>query len=108
MMSARANDTASAKLLLENGAVAKAKGFAGFTALISAAGYGNTELVKLLLARGADVNAQSDPVFLKVKNGISGSAASRRCCSPSTRLVRRPCGCFWTQAPTSTSATCAG
>ena len=72
MMSARANDTASAKLLLENGAVAKAKGLAGFTALISAAGYGNTELVKLLLARGADVNAQSDPVFLKVKNGDIG------------------------------------
>ncbi len=72
MMSARANDTASAKLLLENGALAKAKGLAGFTALISAAGYGNTELVKLLLARGADVNAQSDPVFSKVKNGDIG------------------------------------
>ncbi|HTM50605.1 MAG TPA: ankyrin repeat domain-containing protein [Bryobacteraceae bacterium] len=72
MMSARANDTESAKLLLEQGAVVKAKGFAGFTALISAAGYGNAGLVKLLLARGADVNAQTDPAFEKVKNGDIG------------------------------------
>ena len=72
MMSAKANDTASAKVLLEAGAVAKAKGFAGFTALMNAAGSGNAELVKLLLARGADVNAQSDPVFNKVKNGDIG------------------------------------
>ena len=72
MMSAKAHDTASSKLLLESGAMAKAKGFAGFTALINAAGNGNAELVKLLLARGADVNAQSEPVFEKVKNGDIG------------------------------------
>ena len=72
MMSARANDTASCKLLVEKGAVAKAKGPGGFTALISAAGYGNAELVKLLLDRGADVNAQSGPSIAKVKNGDVG------------------------------------
>jgi ankyrin repeat protein len=72
MMSARANDIESAKLLLDHGAVPAAKGFAGFTALISAAGYGNAELVKLLLARGADVNAQSDPVSETVKKGDLG------------------------------------
>ncbi len=68
-MSASANDTASCKFLLKKGAAATAKGFAGTTALISAAGYGNAELVKLLIERGADVNSQSEPAFVKVKNG---------------------------------------
>jgi ankyrin repeat protein len=72
MMSARANDTASCKLLIEKGAVAKAKDLRGFTALINAAGYGNTQLVKLLLDHGADVNAQSEPSLAKVKNGDLG------------------------------------
>jgi ankyrin repeat protein len=69
MMSARVNDIEAAKLFLAKGATPKAKGFAGFTALLNAAGNGNAELVKLLLDGGADVNAQSDPSFEKVKNG---------------------------------------
>src|SRR5688572_9120255 len=72
IMSANANDIASAKLLLKKGANAKAKGAFGFTALIGAAGHGNPELVKLLRAHGADVNAQSDPVFETVKKGDLG------------------------------------
>ena len=70
--SAAANDTASARLLLEHGAVAKAKGLFGLTALHGAAQNGNGELVKLLLAQGADVNAQAEPVFGTVKNGDIG------------------------------------
>jgi ankyrin repeat protein len=69
IMAANANDTATARLLIEKGASAKAKGLASFTALIGAAGNGNAELVKLLLANGADVNAQSDPVFETVRKG---------------------------------------
>src|SRR5204862_3601652 len=69
---ANTNDNAMMKLLLEQGADAKTRGQFGFTALMASAGYGNVDMVKLLLARGADVNAQSDPVFEKVKNGDIG------------------------------------
>jgi len=69
---ANANDNAMMKLLFEQGADAKGKGMFGFTALLASASYGNVEMVKLLLARGADVNAQSAPVFEKVKNGDIG------------------------------------
>ena len=68
----KTNDTAMMKFLLEQGADAKAKGMFGFTALMGVSAYGNVEMVKLLLARGGDVNAQSDPVFEKVKNGNIG------------------------------------
>jgi ankyrin repeat protein len=65
-----ANDTTMTKFLVEQGADIKAKGPAGFTALMAAASYGNVELVKLFLAGGSDVNAQSEPNFGRpVKNG---------------------------------------
>src|SRR5260370_5496770 len=67
---ADANDTAVVRLLLEQAADAKAKTPTGSTALIAAAGHGNLEVVKLLLAHGADVNTQSSPASDRpVKNG---------------------------------------
>jgi hypothetical protein len=46
-----------------------AKNIAGDTPLILAASYGNLESVKLLLSKGADVNAVDAPESTQVKNG---------------------------------------
>src|SRR5262249_41336737 len=44
-------------------------GNSGQTALMNAAAEGNTEIVKMLLAKGANVNAVSGPEGGRVKNG---------------------------------------
>ena len=54
------NDTATARLLLDRGAdIHTADTFIGLTPLINAAGNRNLDAVKLLLAKGANVNAVS-------------------------------------------------
>ena len=58
-----------AQLLIAKDASVNAKNKGGFTPLMSAAGLGDTEWVKMLLAKGADVNAVSTPSFGGVKNG---------------------------------------
>ena len=64
------NDTETMKLLLAKGDKPDAANKAGFTPLMQTGSFGNEELVKLLIARGADVNAQSGPVSGPgVKNG---------------------------------------
>jgi outer membrane protein assembly factor BamB len=55
---ARAGDTARITVALNQGADVNAKSRYDVTALIFAAGSGRLEAVKLLVARGADVNAQ--------------------------------------------------
>ena len=54
-----ANDTESIKLFLAKDANVKAQNIAGLNALMFASSHGNVEIVRALLARGADVNAQS-------------------------------------------------
>ena len=54
----RAGDAARVTAALDTGADVNAKTRYGATALSFAADRGNVELVKLLLARGANVNAQ--------------------------------------------------
>ena len=48
-----------ALFLLENGADVKVRNYYGKTALMAAAGAGHTELAKVLIQEGADVNAQT-------------------------------------------------
>jgi len=69
---ANVNDSTTAKLLIDHGADIKARANIGqsATALIAAAHNGNTELVRLQLARSASVNVPSMPSSNKVKNGI--------------------------------------
>jgi ankyrin repeat protein len=58
------------RYLLDKGALMDVKDAFGRTPLMMAAGEGNIEVMKLLLARGADVSAVSDKEpFPKVKNG---------------------------------------
>lgn len=67
---AAANDSAIVALLLESGEDANAKNPSGLTPLMYAAGHGNTGMVKMLLARGAAVNAASGPSYgPPVRNG---------------------------------------
>jgi ankyrin repeat protein len=61
LASTYANDSASTKLLLERGPNPKVQNVAGLNALMFAASHGNAEIVRTLLARGVDVNAQSGP-----------------------------------------------
>lgn len=62
-------NNAALRMALEKQIPVNSKSGDGSTALLSAAGDGNTEAVKILLAAGADVNAVSNPPFVKVKNG---------------------------------------
>lgn len=54
---ANMNNTALIRLLIERGADPKLVGREGFTALMNAAPAGNLEAIKLLLSKGASVNA---------------------------------------------------
>jgi len=67
------NDTETIRMLLDAGLDPNAADFAGITPLMMAAGWsGNLPAVKLLLAKGANVNAVSRPVMgLPAKNGPS-------------------------------------
>ena len=67
-----ANDTASVRLLLDASAdIQTADTFIGLTPLINAAGNRNLETVKMLLAKGANVNAVSKTQDLpRIQTGI--------------------------------------
>ncbi len=54
------NQRASVAVLLNGGADANARGNAGITALMMAAGYGYADIVQLLLAKGADPYAETE------------------------------------------------
>jgi len=62
-----ANDTATVQLLLENGVDTHEP--AGGFALTTAAGHGNTAIVRMLLAHGVPADPVSPPVTERVKNG---------------------------------------
>jgi ankyrin repeat protein len=70
-----ANDTASAAFLIQRGAAVNTAGYffeaalPGQTALMNAAAHSNVDLMKMLLAKGADVNAVSAEKGVGVKNG---------------------------------------
>ena len=55
------NDTALVKFIVETGGAGALAGPNGPFALTTAASFGNLELVKLLLAKGVDVNSTSPP-----------------------------------------------
>ncbi len=64
------NDTDTMKLLMKEGDKPDAVDLGGNTPLMLAAGFGNSAMVELLLAKGAKVNAQSAPALGPgVKNG---------------------------------------
>ena len=65
------NDIGTIRQFIEAGVdVNAADAVQGFTPLMNAAQNGNLEAVKLLLAKGANVNAVSRPPSQKVKNGV--------------------------------------
>jgi ankyrin repeat protein len=66
------NDTALINFILDKGGPEMTAGPGGAMALMSAATFGNSEIVKRLLAAGVNVNAQSPPVTERVKNGPIG------------------------------------
>jgi ankyrin repeat protein len=77
LAAASGNDTASVRVLIEQGADVNHSGAVGpngphgFTPLMLAAANGNLEAIRLLLAKGAKVNATSDRANLpKVRNGV--------------------------------------
>ncbi|HEY7211700.1 MAG TPA: ankyrin repeat domain-containing protein [Bryobacteraceae bacterium] len=71
LASAYANDTESIKIFLEKGADVNARNIAGLNALMFAASHGNVEIVRALLARGANVNEQSGPTIAPpVRHGL--------------------------------------
>jgi len=63
------NDTALVKFIVETGGAGALAGPNGPFALTTAASFGNLEVVKLLLAKGVDVNSTSPPEAERVKNG---------------------------------------
>jgi len=66
----RGNDMETIRIIADAGVPVNDADFAGFTPLITAASAGNVQAVKLLLAKGAHVNAVSgDGSFQKVKAG---------------------------------------
>ncbi len=66
----RGNDIETIRIFADAGVAADTADFAGFTPLIGAAFSGNVQAVKLLLEKGANVNAVSgDGSFQKVKAG---------------------------------------
>src|SRR3954469_25048567 len=68
-IASQTNDTALIRFLVENGGKEALAPPGGPIALGNAAMFGNLELVKLLLAKGVDVNFVSPPEFARVKNG---------------------------------------
>ncbi len=70
-----ANDMSSVTFLLQNGAAVDTPGFfyegavAGQTALMNASAHGNVDLMKMLLAKGANVNTITAEKGMEVKNG---------------------------------------
>jgi ankyrin repeat protein len=67
-----ADDTALVRYLVEKGGPAAVAPPGGPMALMNAAMNANVELVKLLLAKGVDVNSVSPPELERVKNGPIG------------------------------------
>jgi ankyrin repeat protein len=64
------NDSETIRLVVDAGGQVNAVDLGGFTPLIHAAANRNLDAIRLLLARGADVNARSgDGSFQKVKAG---------------------------------------
>ncbi len=61
-----------AEMLVAKGASVNARNMGGLTPLMQAASLGDPEWVRLLLAKGADVNAVSGPALGSVKNGPIG------------------------------------
>jgi len=96
------NDAAVVKLLVEKGANINARATVGaaVTALMGAAGNGNAELTRFLLARKADIHAISPDRSGTVKNGIVafGNVTALHFAAGSRDLG--PVSCCWTQAPT--------
>ena len=63
----------AAILLMGSGADVNAKARGGATALMVAAGYGNTEMVKVLLDHGADPYAEASDGVSPLTNAVSGA-----------------------------------
>jgi ankyrin repeat protein len=87
-----ANDTAMIRFFVERYGKEALAGPAGPMALITAASFGNTEIVKLLLAQGVPPNVQSPPETERVKNGpiLIGSLSPLMLAAPdgNTETVR--------------------
>ncbi len=63
------DDLPLVRFLIEKGGPGVLAPPGGPVAIINAAEHGNAEMVKLLLAKGVDVNSVSPPEFTRVKNG---------------------------------------
>ena len=63
------NDTETIRLLVDAGLDVNSAHIAGFTPLINAASTGNLDAAKMLLAKGANVNAVAADPAVKVKAG---------------------------------------
>ncbi len=100
-----ARDPAKVKLLLERGADVNARADSGLTALVVASRhYGNAEAVRLLLGRGAKVNAgtgvkvtnSASAVFFAATNGDREMVRLLLDAGARVNEAMRPLGLFWT------------
>ena len=75
MRTVETSDVTEVEKLIDAGANVNEQSYTGITALQTAAGMGKTDIVRLLIRRGADVNQKAQGGFYSIDAGGFGRAA---------------------------------